>query len=211
MNEYQINYNFDTFLKRLDKELFNNYEVYIFLENILKDFYLIDMEDSIFYNDFYNQLISEGTVDIKIIRQIIRTSEFYIFFKDFMNNKVEDLISKLTFVDNKIKIYRAITCNYDFINRVKFVNKISLGIFWSYCYEGAIPYNGCPSENEYIFFAEININNIDWFHTLILNTCEIYGEDEQEIRTFSNKKVYNFSIEKVGELLHYTVKKNVKT
>jgi len=211
MNEYQINYNFDTFLKRLDKELFSNYEVHTFLENILKDFYLIDMADSIFYNDFYDQLVSEGAVDIKIIRQIIRTSEFYIYFKDFMNKKVKDLISKLTFVDNKIKIYRAITCNYDFIDKVKSVNKISLGIFWSYCYEGAIPYNGCPSENEYIFFAEININNIDWFHTLILNTCEIYGEDEQEIRTFSNKKVYNFSIEKVGELLHYTVKKNVKT
>jgi len=203
-----IKFSTENFIKRLDRELTHDYECQEALKFIISDLFLRDI-DSPYEDLFFKQLIEEGDVENKLLRSIIRSNSFKEWSQYELAQNIETLLSKFSIEDNKVKIFRAITCSYDWINKAAKADKIKTGEYWSYCYEGAIPYNGCPSEQEYIFFAQISKQSIDWFKTVILNLCPIYGEDEQEVRLFSKKRLSNFSVEKVGDILHYTFSKKV--
>jgi hypothetical protein len=196
----------DNFLKRIDKNLCS-YEEKTFIEEVISNYFLID-NDSKYEKDFFKELLSEGSgkTSNKLIRNIIRSKLFQEWFEQFIENKVKNFIEKLTFDKKNIIIYRAITAKYDYIEKVKNINSVKLGNCWTYKYEGAIPYNGCPSEDTYIFHGKTSISSVNWYKTFMLNIIEIYGEDEMEIRLFDNKKIKDLTIEKEDYLFHFRFK-----
>jgi len=208
--EIKNKFNSDYFLKRIDKEL-NSFENKEFITSVISNFYFQEVDScySKYEEQFFSEYLEESEVSNKLLRSIIRSKMFNEWFEEFIYHKIDSFLKNLTFEDNQLKIYRAITAGYDFIEKVRVVNKFNAGIFWSYDYEYAIPYNGCPSEDTYIFHANVNLSSIDWYKTIMLNLVEVYGEDEKEIRLFKNRKIFNFSVEKEDHLLHYEIRKKI--
>jgi len=207
----KINFSTSLFVRRLDRNLFQDFEVFESTKEILANLFFKDIDSK--YEDKFFKLMIEDEVTIKFMRKILRSNEFESWAEDYLESYISEFLDKLTYLkkSNSIKIYRSITCTYDWINKASKSKKISTGNCWSYLYEGAIPYHGCPSDQEFIFHGEINLSNIDWFRTIILNLVFPYGEDEQEIRTYAKKRIKNFSVERVGDILHSQFSKKIYT
>jgi hypothetical protein len=122
---------------------------------------------------------------------IIKTEDFQNWLKyelEFRFDKIKELFESLI-ENNKIKIYRALLVNDDYINKIKSGTIKHVGIFWTYDKESAEPhwgYNDKNKQNNVLYCAEIDQQHVDWNNTLRLNLEHEYLNEEKEIRLFRN-------------------------
>lgn len=80
----------------------------------------------------------------------------------------------------KIKIYRGVNSVEPFTERL--LKKGVLGKSWTYDMGSARSYRGSDYGDDYIIQSEIDERYIDWEATIALNTIDVRGNFEREIR-----------------------------
>jgi len=198
------------FIKRMDREL-SRYEVQSSVVDIILNKYFQETDCTNYLDSFITEYMENGgDISLKIIRQIIRSNDFNLWAQDHLCFHFKELTRKFVIKDNRLIIYRSITTKYDWIKFASKCNKINLGLFWSFRYDGAYPYYGNENHTKYIFKASVSLRDVDWFTTILLNLSEL-SYDEQEIRLFKNRKLKDFSVETVGEffITNFSSKKKI--
>jgi len=203
--------NENSVIKRIIKDMHKDYEC---LESarILIDRYISELGEVIPESvkiELYQDYVEHNEYSCKNLRKIMRTTAFLNWAHEDIYLKLEEFNSLYDFSNsNKLKLYRSIEVDFNFIDIAKNSKQIKTGIYWTNDYEYAIPYNS-PYMNsglEYIFHAEVDRRSVNWFKTFLLHICNVYGEDEKEIRLFNSKKIHNLKIEEKGEILFYDFK-----
>jgi len=164
-----------------------------------------DIEDG---EEFYQQYFYKYDVENELILKIISSERFLNWSNSFFK-EIELFINSLNILNNKITLFRAISTEYDFIQKHldESTKNISLGVCWSFKKEGAIPYHGVKKNNKHIIFqAEFDVTSIDFFRSILLNFSGDTST-EKEIRVFKDSSANNvLFFEKnleVNELLQY--------
>jgi len=201
-----IPFNTESFLKRIDREL-ASYEVYSSVIELILNKYFQETDEHMYLDEFFNAYMEHGhELDLKLVRSVIRSTDFKSWAEYYLPDHMSELSEKFTFSEDgkRVIIYRSITTNYDWIDKARTQSKIKAGIFWSFSYNTAIPHWGNSSDkNTYVFSGDISFRDVDWFSTILLNLSSL-TEDEQEIRTFSNRKIKDFKVNEEGNFFVIT-------
>mgnify|MGYP000981140919 FL=1 len=176
------------------------------LNNFLNEasFYNINDEDILtdkYIKNFINDGSAEGLLDWYIEQNdlddqneydIKNTPEFYNFIKNYLEEQLEEaknnIENEIDYNTNKIKLYRKITVDDNWLNHLKTQGK-RLGIYWSWDKRMADTYWGdYNKKNVATIEIEIHEKYIDWITTLEMNMNPFYTE-EREIRLFKNTPI----------------------
>jgi hypothetical protein len=165
----------------------------ILTKKYVKNF--INREDAIEY--ILDSYIEENELDEDNENEIRNSEEFYNYVYDYLENSLNDarenIYDKIDYDSDKIKIYRAITVDDNWLNHLKSQGK-RLGIYWSWSDDGAETHWGdYNKKNEAIIEAEIDEKYINWIETLEMNLHPNFSE-EKEIRLFKNTPIKILSI-----------------
>ena len=192
MNEF-------TFLKRVIREFYKDYECkeasYIMIDKYFNESCVSDsLKES-----FYKEKVECGEYIPKSVRKLMRSTDFQNWCHEFLYFELQKFESE--FSSKEFELFRSIEVEFDFIEESIKADQIKTGIFWTYDYKYASPYNGPGHGTEYIFHAKVKRSSINWFKTFLLYVFDVYGETEKEIRLFENRRVYDLFIEKKGSVL----------
>lgn len=100
--------------------------------------------------------------------------------------------------DDKIKLYRMITTDENWLNHLKKDGK-HLGIYWSYEENAAqAHWADVGKHNDALITIEIKQDYIDWIDTIHQNIDNTYKE-EKEIRLYKNTKIKILELKINGE------------
>lgn len=189
---------------RLFKQFINEASFHTFLdENIVNDKFITDFiksDDSAYY--LLNYFIEVNDLDEDDSDDIEKSPEYHEFVKDefygYLESTKDNLYDKIDYNTNKIKIYRAITVDDNWIDHIKKQGK-RLGIYWSWDIDGAETHWGDPKKKkEALIESEIDEKYVDWIETFRLNIHPSYNE-EREIRLFKNTPIKINSIKIDGD------------
>jgi len=197
-------YEHQKFIKRILRDMNDDIVSDCITEIITEMYSFSDM--NFLKEEFMDQLISDD-IKTSLLRAIVRSDDFDAYSSSIFTEKINKFVESLNIDNSKLKVYRAITCPYDWVEAALKTKVVKLGECWSYKYDKAIPYCGDERYQKYIFSAEVNLKDINWPYTFLFNLTSIYSK-KCEIRLFSNRKVKNFTVEKCGELFTYTFKNN---
>lgn len=148
-----------------------------------------------FKEDFYKKYF-EDTIDNFLLLNIFKSKQFLNWISDFSSNEIFLLLSSFEVIDNKIKLFRAIATDEDYLDNIYSKEILELGIYWSFNKKSAYPYYGSKNSTEiFIFECIFDITNIDLNMSILLNfsgdTC-----CEKELRVIKGSLVHNFTLYK---------------
>jgi len=193
-----------SFIKRVVRDIHKDYECSESAQ-ILIDRYIHETADKSVGSELYIEKVELGAYSDKSMRKLMRTAKFLEWAHEEIYFKLKEFWSLYNGSELKrLKVYRAIEVDFDFIGVARESSQVKAGLYWTYDYKYAIPYNSSFENGDtYIFHAEVNVNSINWFKTFLLYVCNVYGEDEKEIRLFDSRKLHNLSIEKNDNILFH--------
>jgi len=189
-----------SFLNRIIRDLHKDYECREASYIMIDKYFFENKNSEKLKEKFYMEKVKYGDYTNRSIRKLLRTNDFQEWCYEFLFFEIKNFNNFFDF--NQLELFRAIQVDFDFIDKAKNASRVKLGIYWTYDYKYAIPYNSsCQHGDEYIFHAKINKSSVNIFKTFLLYVFNIYGEDEKEVRLFENKKIKNLFIEKKGDVL----------
>ncbi len=165
-------------------------------DDILTNDYIKDYINN-YCTDLLNFYIEEYDLEDEDEGVVSNSPEFFSYVKDELESNLEEakenIYYRIDYKTNKIRIYRAISVNDNWIEHLKTQGK-RLGIYWSWDYGSAEPHWGYGKINNIaIIEAEIHEMYIDWKTTLEMNTNPVFSH-EKEIRLFKNTPIQIKSI-----------------
>lgn len=184
--------------KLINKNLLNEGSIDDFdVSTFLNRKYIKDYINADNYEVYYlaQEFIREYDLDENDIDEIFKHKEFIQIIEDILYEKVYKIIDTISYEINngKIKIYRAITVDDNWLEHIKKEGK-RLGIYWAWDYDFADTHWGDPSKpNLLIIEAEIDEKYIDWYGTIDINVN--FDMAEKEIRLFKNTPIKITSLE----------------
>jgi len=178
------------------------------IDDILNDEFLKKIKKDDWYDRVLEYFIEENKLDDNNKSEIENSEEFKERIKNELENNFDDFYNNITDLinNNKIKIYRKMTVDDNWLNHLKTQGK-RLGIYWSWDIESTDTYWGLDKKNEVTIESEINEKYIDWGITIYMNIHPYYSE-EKEIRLFKNTQLNIKSIEFNGEKIDISDIKN---
>ena len=179
------------------------------IDDILNDKFFKQFKTDDFYDIILDGYIDHNDLDEDNKSEIENSEEFKEFLKNEFENSFEDFYYSITNLinNNKIKIYRTMTVDDNWLNRLKIQGK-RLGIYWSWDVKSPQAYWGnSDKKNEVTIESEINEKYVNWDITTYQNIHPTYSE-EREIRLFKNTPIYIKSIEFNGEKIDISYIKN---
>jgi hypothetical protein len=167
-------------------------------DDILNDKYIknfINSEDVA--DNLLDWYIESNDLDEEDKETIRLSQDYYEYIKDVLYRLLEDakenIYDKIDYHSNKITLFRAITVDDNWLQHLKTQGK-RLGIYWSWCGDGAVTHWGDYSKkNEAIIEVDIDEKYVDWKTTFEMNMHPNYS-DEKEIRLFKNTPIQIKSI-----------------
>lgn len=185
------------YIKYLIEEEYNNFIneksiINFNINNIIKDDFLDEYisETGKDYIDIYKN--NYDVDDDTDYYDIIESEDFREFIRDELIQNFEEvkeeLIDNIDISSGKIKIYRHMKVDINWINHLLKKGK-RLGIYWSWDEDSAFPHWGDINKPILaIIESEIDERYVDWIETLKQNTDPRYKE-EKEIRLFKNTPI----------------------
>lgn len=181
-------------IKQIIRECLNEASFHSFdNEDILTDKFIKDFINN---DDVTDNLllwyIEYNNLDHNDEENIRSSEDFHYFVKDelerFLDEAKENIYHNIDYYSNKIRLYRAITVDDNWLHHLKAQGK-RLGIYWSWDYDGAETHWGDYSKkNVAIIEAEIDEKYVDWEKTFEMNMHPYFSE-EKEIRLFKNTPI----------------------
>jgi hypothetical protein len=184
--------NYKVFELTLNESSFYDFSINnIFTDNFLKNFKNSEKDLIDIMYDWYIQKNQDDDDELKIRDN----NEFNEYIQNILIEAFEDFqYNMYTLIkNNKIKIYREMTVDDNWINHLKKQGK-RLGIYWSWDYKSAESHWGdYNKKNTVTIESEIYEKYIDWDKTIYMNIHPNYLE-EREIRLFKNTPIIIKSI-----------------
>lgn len=190
--------------KLLNNNLLNEASIDDFdVSSFLNRKYIKDYINTDNYEVYYlaQEFIREYDLDENDIDEVFNHKEFIQIIEDILYERVYNIIDTISYEINngKIKIYRAITVNDNWLEHLKKEGK-RLGIYWAWDYDFADTHWGDFSKpNLLIIEAEIDEKYIDWYGTIDINLR--FDMAEKEIRLFKNTPIKIINLELNDEQL----------
>ena len=131
--------------------------------------------------------------DPELTQEIMKSEDFKNWVQFELETRMDsfkEIISDLS-EDNSIDVYRAMTVDDDYLEKLKYGQVNRLGIYWTYEEDKAEAHWGYNQEktNEIILQIAIKEEYIDWVDTFRLNLEHEFMNDESEIRLFKNTPI----------------------
>lgn len=201
-----MKYDYDSFVKKVDREMSKSFIVFNSFLEIVANRYFPGTTDNMYQQEFYEAYMI-GEVKVSLLRKIIRSSEFGFWARSVFCFETARFLDSLVLEDNgRIRVYRSIGTNYDWVKKTLEVDVVKLGQSWSFLYSRADFYCiDSMHENKYIFSGTVAVRDIDWTKVYLLNLSETF-KNKSNVRLFGNRKLKDFCVEKKGELFVYKFK-----
>lgn len=161
-------------------------------EDILTDKYIKNYINDGSADQFLNWYMEENDLEDQDETDVSETQEFFNFIKEELQRHLEEakenIYDKIDYNSNKIKLYRKITVDDNWLNHLKTQGK-RLGIYWSWDSNATETHWGdYNKKNVATIETEIHEKYVDWITTLEMNMNPSYSE-EREIRLFKNTPI----------------------
>jgi len=156
----------------------------------------------------YDKMSPDTPVDEKTELEIRKSPEFKQYVIDRLRNSLSEFKNEISNyinpVTNKIKIYRAIDVDDNWIEHLSSQGK-HLGIYWSWDPQGGVAYGGQDKGNDAYITSEINEKYVDWGETFMAN---MLLSTEREITLFKNTPLKIYGIELNNKNINIDLLKN---
>lgn len=186
----------NAFLSYIEKNIGDD-EVLTAIANILANKYYCygaNRDESEFFPAFEEQYWKLFTYTEEVILSVVREECFLVWFESFVNGQVSRFLKGLPVSNGSIRVFRAISTEYDYLDKNNSSTELSVGVCWSFLRECAVPYHGFKKAAKTVVFeGSVDIKGIDIYMTVLLN----FGGDtagEKEIRLKSGVEILNFKI-----------------
>jgi len=147
------------------------------------DNYIVNYKMENDYDDIYDEDDNE---------EIEKSKDFENWLKYELEMKYDEVSDRITDLieNNELILYRKMTVDNDWIEKLNNNQVKRLGTYWSYEEDAAEAHWGYTnSKDELLLVGKININYIDWAQTFSANLYLSTGEEEKEITLFKNTPI----------------------
>ena len=147
------------------------------------DNYIVNYKMENAYDDIYDEDDNE---------EIEKSKDFENWLKYELEMKYDEVSDRITDLieNNELILYRKMTVDNDWIEKLNNNQVKRLGTYWSYEEDAAEAHWGYTnSKDELLLVGKININYIDWAQTFSANLYLSTGEEEKEITLFKNTPI----------------------
>jgi hypothetical protein len=187
----------ENFLSYVEQNI-DSSEVQTSISNIIahKYFHVNYGSNKLDFSKEFNSKYFKDKVDKELLLSILKSKQFLNWFLNFSNDEINFLLSSLEVDNNKIKLFRAIAMDEDYLDIIYDNEMIDLGIYWTFDKQSAYPYYGSKLSSEmFIFEGIFDINNIDLNMSILLNFSGDTSS-EKELRVIKGSLVHNFTMYK---------------
>lgn len=188
-----MNGNIIKLIENVVKDFLNEISFHdIKIDDILTDKYVRNYILNGYADNLLDYYKDENNLDNRNDDDVLESEEFFDLVKSELesnlNVAMDNIYDNIDNQTNKIKLYRAIRVDNNWLNHLKTQGK-RLGIYWTWNENSAETHWGDYSkENEALIEIEIDEKYINWYKTLEMNMNSNFHE-ENEIRLFKNTPI----------------------